>query len=83
VVKIFTEAGSVYDIDDSGICRKYRDGKLIDSFKAFFIRSVPDSVAEFKDIFELPEDELRPGDRLYVGGLNNWWISTPMVRIEH
>ena len=82
-MKITTETGSVYDIEEGGICRKYADGKFVDSFKALFVRSVPETVTDLKDIFELPEEDLKLGDRLYISGLNNWWISTPMVRIEH
>lgn len=83
MMKITTETGSVYDIDSGGVCRKYRDGNVIDSFKPYFMRSVPDTVKSLEEIYELPESELKIGDRLYISGLNNWWISTKMVRIEH
>lgn len=82
-MKITTETGSVYDIDDGGICRKYSDGKLVDSFKAMFKRSVPETVTKLEEVYELPEGELKVGDRLYISGINNWWISTPIVRIEY
>lgn len=82
-MKVYTESGAIYDIDSGNVCRKYRDGKLVDSFKAFFIRPVPDSVTEFKEIFELPEDELKPGDRLYISGKDAYWLSTKIDRIEY
>jgi len=82
-LKVFTEAGSVYEIDEHGICRKYRDGKLVDSFKALSIRSVPNTVTKMDDVYELPDGELKIGDRLYISGINNWWLSTKIARIEY
>jgi len=82
-MKITTETGSIYDINrDSLLCQKYSDGKLVDAFKAYFMRSVPDSITSVEEIYELPEGDLKLGDRLYISGKDNWWISTKMVRIE-
>lgn len=82
-MKIATETGSIYDIDDHGICRKYgKDGELIDSFKVFYKCAVPDEVTTTTELYQLPRSEPEIGKRLYIGGMNDSWISTKVVSIE-
>jgi hypothetical protein len=81
-MKIITETGSIYDIDGN-LCRKYRDGEIVDSFKVFFMRSIPSTVKDLPEIYDLPESEPKVGERLYLAGRNNWWISTRVERIEY
>jgi hypothetical protein len=82
-VKITTETGSVYDIDDHGICRKYnKSGELIDSFKAFHKCAVPAWVTTTDELYALPKSEPEVGKRLYISGMNDSWISTKVISIE-
>lgn len=82
-MRITTETGSVYEIDDHGICRKYdKSGEFIDSFKAFYKCAVPDWVTTVKEVYELPNSEPEIGKRFYVSGMNDSWISTKVVSIE-
>jgi hypothetical protein len=85
-MKITTESGSIYDIDSHGICRKFnKTGDCIDSFKVFVIKPVTVSDKNIKtwdDLRALPEGNLEVGKRLYIGGRDTWWISTPIVSIE-
>jgi len=42
-IKITTETGSIYKIDELGICKKFnKSGDWIDSFKVFIIKAIPD-----------------------------------------
>lgn len=82
-MKITTESGSVYNIDDSGICTKTdKDGNRIDAFKPFIIIPVPNHIKLAKGIYTLPQGEPVVGQRLYISGLSTWWLTTPVVLIE-
>lgn len=81
-MKITTESGSVYKIDDN-ICRKYdRNGTCIDSFKVYAMKAVPDSVTTLMEIYELPDSEPQIGLRMYISGKDSWWISTRVISYE-
>jgi hypothetical protein len=82
-MKITTESGSVYNIDDSGICTKTdKDGNRIDAFKPFIIIPVPDHIKLVKEIYTLPHGKPVVGQRLYLSGLDVWWLTTPVVSVE-
>lgn len=82
-MKITTETGSVYDIDDHGICVKTdKDGNRIDAFKPFTMIPVPDTVRTFEEIFSLPHGDPVVGQRLYISGLQVWWLTTIVVSVE-
>lgn len=83
-MKITTETGSVYEISESGICHKTdKDGKLVDAFKPFVISPVPEHVTTLKEVYELPQGDPVIGERLFLSGLNNWWLSTRVVSVEY
>lgn len=86
---IATETGSTYDINpDSLVCHKRnKAGQHVDTFKAFAIKTVPEHVTSFAQLHEIPNLNIREefpkvGDRLYVSGINIWWLSTPIVSIS-
>jgi hypothetical protein len=54
----------------------------MDAFKAFVIIPVPESVKTVKEVFTLPEGEPVVGKRLYISGLNVWWLTTLVVSVE-
>lgn len=82
-MKITTETGSVYDIDSRGVCRKTnKEGKLVDAFKPFYMAPVPDEVTTMAEVYELPQGDPVIGQRMYISGLNNWWLSTAVVSVE-
>jgi len=82
-VKITTETGSVYNIDEHGICVKTdKDGNRIDAFKPYVVIPVPDDVKNLKEVFSLPQGEPVVGQRLYISGLDNWWLTTRVVKVE-
>jgi hypothetical protein len=82
-MKITTETGSVYEIDDRLICRKYdKNGVGIDSFKVWYMKSVPDDVLTMSELYDLPKGDPEVGKRLYLGGRDSWWLSTRVVKIE-
>lgn len=81
---ITTESGSVYKIDERGIMNKYNaDGVHVDAWKIWKMKAVPLEVKDMYEVFDLPYSEPEVGKRLYVGGKDAWWLSTPVVRIEH
>jgi hypothetical protein len=83
-VKITTESGSVYDIGDNGVCRKFdARGVGVDAFKVFYMKAVPEDVQTMKEINKLPNSKPEVGKLLYIGGLKGWWLSTKIVRIEY
>ena len=82
-MKITTESGSVYSIDDHGFCVKTdKHGNRIDAFKAFVIIPVPESVKTVKEVFTFPEGKPVVGQRLYISGLDVWWLTTLVVSVE-
>lgn len=83
-MRISTESGSVYEINDRGIMTKYdSDGHGVDSWKIYRMKAVPTDVKDMKEVWDLPQSEPEIGKLLYVGGKDGWWLSTPVVRIEH
>jgi hypothetical protein len=83
-MKITTESGSVYEINDHGIMTKYNaEGRGIDSWKIYQMKAVSADVKDMKEVWELPQSEPEIGKLLYVGGKDGWWLSTPVVRIDH
>jgi hypothetical protein len=47
------------------------------------MKAVPTDVKDMKEVWDLPYSEPEIGKLLYVGGKDGWWLSTPVVRIEH
>lgn len=83
-MKVHTESGSVYEIDERGIMTKYSaDGHAIDAWKIYQMKAVPADVKDMKEVWDMPQSEPEIGKLLYVGGKDGWWLSTPVVRIEH
>jgi hypothetical protein len=83
-MKITTESGSVYQINERGIMTKYNSsGHGVDSWKIWQMKAVPTDVSSMKEVWDLPYSEPEIGKLLYVGGKDGWWLSTPVVRIEH
>lgn len=81
-ITITTESGSRYQIA-RGICKKYDVvGNAIDAFKVFALKDVPDSIKEMSEIHALPNSLPTVGNRMYVGGINGWWLSTAIKSIE-
>jgi hypothetical protein len=82
-MRITTETGSVYDLSGSGICVKTNaEGRRVDSFKPFTVKPVPDSVHSWQEVHEIPNGDPVVGQRMYISGLNTWWLTTPVVSIE-
>lgn len=83
-MKITTESGSVYEIDDSGIMTKYNaEGRGVDAWKVWHMKAVPTDVKDMKEVWDLPYSQPEIGKLFYVGGKDGWWLSTPVVRIEY
>lgn len=81
-MKVKTISGSVYDINDHGICRKYNsDGELIDSFKVYFTKAIPNTVKQLGEIWDYPHSEPEVGKLLYIGGRDVSWLSTEVVSV--
>lgn len=81
--KITTEAGSVYNIDEHGICRKVgSDGTLVSVFKAWSIKKVPDEVETMDEVWKLEDSEPEIGYRMYIAGRDEWWVSTKVSEVE-
>jgi hypothetical protein len=82
-MKITTKSGSVYIIDEHNVCRKYdKDGNAVESFKVFVMKPIPDWCTDMNDLLELPTGEPNIGQRLYLFGLGNWWVTTAVVSVE-
>lgn len=83
-MKITTETGSVYDIGDHGICRKTdSEGNHVDSFKPLYMVPITKETTTLGEIHELPQGEPVIGKRLYISGLNNWWLTTRIVSVKY
>jgi hypothetical protein len=82
-VKITTKSGSVYKINDHRICTKYdKDGNAIDSFKVYVVKSIDNDVNNFDQLLASPGNSPEIGKRMYISGLDVYWISTTVVSIE-
>lgn len=82
-MRITTETGSVYNIDEHGICVKTnKDGHRIDAFKPFVMIPVTEEVDTLGEIFKLPQGDPVIGKRLYISGLDGWWLTTYVVKVE-
>lgn len=82
-VKIKTISGSVYDIDDHGICRKYnKTGLVIDTFKVYVMKAVPTNIETLEDLVNVPLGKPEVGKLFYVAGRESDWLSTEVVSIE-
>lgn len=82
-MRIITETGSVYDIDNHGICVKTdKHGRRIDAFKPFTMIPVTEEVETLGDILKLPHGDPVVGQRFYISGLSVWWLTTPVVSVE-
>jgi hypothetical protein len=81
---VTTESGSVYDIDENGVClKKDSTGRVIDAFKPFHMAPVADDVKTLADIYGLPQGDPVVGQRFYISGLSCWWLSTPVVSVSY
>ena len=82
--KVTTKSGSSYIIDERRICNKYdADGFMVDTFKVMSLKALPGiDVYSWSEIGEMSEGEPVVGWRMYISGLNVWWITTPVVSIE-
>jgi hypothetical protein len=81
-MKITTETGSKYLIND-GFCTKIDiNGKHVDSFKIWSMKPVPNVDVTLLEVLEMPEGEPKIGERLYVSGKETWWVSTKIVSVE-
>lgn len=81
-MKITTETGSVYDIED-GFCTKYNaEGQRVDAFKVWAIKSVPEVPITWEELHDLPVTSPVVGQHLYVSGKDLWWLSTTIVSVE-
>lgn len=82
-MKITTKSGGRYEIDDSGICRKYNEhGTCVDSFKVFFMKALPTTVTNHGQVWDYPNRDPEVGMLLYIGGKDGYWISTEVISIE-
>ena len=83
-MKIYTESGSRYEIDERGIMTKYNaEGRSVDSWKVYQTKAVPVDFKDMKEVWDMPPSEPEVGKLFYVGGKDGWWLSTPVVRIEY
>jgi hypothetical protein len=81
-MKVTTESGSVYDIDDHGICIKTNaDGERVHAFKVFTMKSFLTLPSSWEEIHQLPESRPKVGQHLFVSGRDVWWISTKVVSV--
>lgn len=81
-MKVTTETGSVYQIDDGFCVKMDADGHRIDSFKAWTIKAVPDEVTTWDEVHALSPSEPEIGKRMYIAGRDVFWVSTRVVSIS-
>jgi hypothetical protein len=81
-MRITTESGSVYEITDHGVCKKTnREGRAVDAFKLLIMKPVPPGLTSWEELHELPQGDPLVGDRLFLSGLDNWWLTTPVQAV--
>jgi hypothetical protein len=81
-MRVKTISGSIYEFKDS-LCTKFnKEGEIVDSFKFWSMKPVPDEVIEMSQLYLLPEGKPEVGKRLYVSSRYSWWLSTQVVSIE-
>ena len=77
-----TESGSRYEFEGR-LMRKFdKDETLVDSFKAYVIKTVPSDVKNTSEIYQISESYPEVGNLLYVSGYEAWWLSTPVVSVQ-
>lgn len=82
-MRITTETGSVYEIDDGLCIKKNAEGERIDAFKVWVMKPVPDDITTWEEIHDLPQGEPEVGKRLYLAGRDVFWISTQVVSVKY
>lgn len=82
-MKITTETGSVYEIGEAGICIKTdKYGNRIDAFKPLVMIPVPEHIDTMEELYKLPKGDPVVGQRLYISGIDVWWLTTYVVSVE-
>jgi hypothetical protein len=81
-VVITTETGSRYIIENN-ICKKTDSaGRVLDVFKVWSAKSVPDEVTTRSEIYDLPDSDPEIGKRMFIFGKDVSWISTKIVSVS-
>lgn len=81
-MRITTESGSVYSIEHD-IVRKHNSyGRLVDAFKLWEMKSVPDVPITWEKLWELPHTDPVVGQHAFIAGRDSWWLTTKVVTIE-
>lgn len=77
-----TISGSRYEIDYSGICRKFdKENNHVDSFKVYVMKAIPTSISDIGEVWDVANGLPEVGKLMYVGGIDGWWLSTEVIEI--
>lgn len=82
-MKITTESGAVYDIDERHICTKTdKYGFVHAPFKVWYMKAIDADVQTWNEVYDTEMGEPEIGKRMYVVGRDESWLSTVVVSIE-
>lgn len=81
-MKITTSSGAVYSIVRNFCTKIDKEGKKVDSFRVVRIKSLPDSAGSFEDIYSLEDSSPEVGKRMFICGVNSWWVTTKIAKIQ-
>lgn len=79
---ITTETGSTYTLENGFCVKTNKNGVKVSSFRLWLTKPIPEHVTKMEEIAGLPEGEPAIGQRLYVTGRDEWWVTTRVVSVE-
>lgn len=81
-MRIVTESGSVYTIEHNIVRKHDLTGRMIDAFKLWQMKSVPDVPITWEELWELPDVHPVVGQHAFIAGSDSWWLTTKVVSID-
>lgn len=81
-MRIVTESGATYSIEN-GVCYKTgHDGEKHSPFKVWVTKAIDPNAKTWDEVYDAPLGPPEIGKRMYVAGKDDFWLSTVVVSIE-
>jgi hypothetical protein len=81
-MRIKTESGSVYTIEHEIVRKHDADGRMVDAFKLWEMKAIPEVPITWEKLFDLPKTPPVVGQHAFISGRDSWWLTTKVVAID-
>ena len=82
-MRITTESGAYYDIDERHICTKTdKYGYVHAPFKVWYTKAIDPNVQTWDEVQATEFSKPEVGKRMFLAGKDDSWLSTVVVKIE-